>query len=232
MRSRSIMRYLAILFLASLLLASCSSAAQDPTPLPATATNVPSATAVPPTETQVPTPTVSETPVPTKTSTPTETSMPTETPLPTGTPTATPLPPTPDMENAIGIYYIIKETGGPVSCGDSLYAVNTGLPRTGDIANDVATALKRLFAYRYEYNGALYHSIYQSNISVNSVSFKPSTGVISVRLGGTYVRTGDDCDNSRARAQIWQTIRQFSEVKTIDILLNSNLLGDVLANDK
>jgi hypothetical protein len=232
MRSRSIMRYLVILLLASLLLTSCSSAAQEPTPLPATATSVPSATAVPPTETQVPTPTVSETPVPTETSTPTETSEPTETPLPTGTATATPPPPTPDIENAIVIYYIIKGTGGPVSCGDSLYAVNTGLPRTGDIANDVATALKRLFAYRYEYNGALYQSIYQSNISVNSVSFKPSTGVISVRLGGTYVRTGDDCDNSRARAQIWQTIRQFSEVKTVDILLNSNLLGDVLANDK
>jgi hypothetical protein len=141
-------------------------------------------------------------------------------------------PPTPDMADAIVIYYIIKGTGGPVSCGDSLYAVNTGLPRTGDVAADATTALKRLFAYRYEFNGSLYQSLYQSNITVDSVTFKPSIGVISIRLGGTYVRTGDDCDNSRARAQIWQTIRQFSEVKTVDIFLNSNLLGDVLANDK
>lgn len=232
MRSRSIMRYLALLVSTSLILAGCSSSAQEPTPLAPTTTSIPSATAIPPTDTQVPTPTASDTSTPTETATPTQTSEPTETPLPTDTATVTPPPPTPNMENAIVIYYIIKGTGGPVSCGDSLYAVNTGLPRTGEVASDVATALKRLFGYRYEYNGALYQSIYQSNISVDSVSFKPSTGLISIRLGGTYVRTGDDCDNSRARAQIWQTIRQFSEVKTIDILLNSNLLGDVLANDK
>lgn len=219
-------------FSISILLAACASAAQEPTPLPPSATAVPSATAIHPTETEAPAPTATETPLPTVSSTPTNTPEPTETPLPTDTPTATPPPPTPELENAIAIYYIIKDTGGPVSCGDSLYAVNTGIPRTGDVANDVATALKRLLAYRYEYNGALYQSLYQSNMSVSSVSFKPSTGVISVRLAGTYVRTGDDCDNSRARAQIWQTIRQFPEVKTIDILLNNNLLGDVLANDK
>ncbi len=216
----------------SLLLVGCASPAQDPTPIPPTATMVSTATAIPPTETEIPTPTASNTPQPTETTAPTETSTPTETPLPTDTATVTPPPPTPIMDQAIVIYYIIKGTGGPVSCGDSLYAVNSGLPRTDDVAEDVATALKRLFGYRYEYNGALYQSIYQSNLTVNSVSFKPSTGVISIRLGGTYVRTGDDCDNTRARAQIWQTIRQFSNIKTIDILLNNNLLGDVLANDK
>jgi len=220
------------ILLISLFLAACSTPTQEPTPIPPTATTVPTATAIPPTNTEAPPPTSTDTPVPTETPLPSETPLPTDTPLPTETPTITPPPPTPDLANAVAVYYIIKDTGGPVSCGDSLYAVNTGLARTGDVANDVATALKSLFAYRYEYNGSLYQSLYQSNITVNSVTFKPSTGVVSVRLGGTYVRTGDDCDNSRARAQVWQTIRQFSDVKTIDILLNDNLLGDVLANDK
>jgi hypothetical protein len=48
-------------------------------------------------------------------------------------------------------------------------------------------------------------------------------------LTGTYVRTAHICDDGRVRPQIWSPIRQFPEVKSIYILLNGNLLGDVLA---
>ena len=216
--------------LANLLLLALLVGCAGETPPPPTATQpLPSATLPPPTATFTQTPT--DTLVPTSTST--ETPLPTDTltPTPSDTPTATLPPPTPSGEDAIYIYYIQLDTDGPVGCGDSAIKINTGQWRTGDIAQDTATALKRLFASRYQYYGNLYNGIYASNISVDSVTFKSYTGEISIRLSGTYGRTEDRCDNSRSRAQIWSTIRQFSDVKTIDILLNDNLLGDILAND-
>ena len=64
-----------------------------PTPIPPTATPLPTATPVPPTATPLPTATATATPVP-PTATPLPTATPTPTPLPTVTPlpTATPLP--------------------------------------------------------------------------------------------------------------------------------------------
>lgn len=209
------------------LLAGCAAPA---TPLPPTATEIPpSPTQPPPTVTFTPLPT--ETPVPTETPTPTPIPTETSTPTPTETATATLPPPTPSGEDAIYIYYMLLDNGGPVGCGDTAIKINTGLWRTGDVAQDTATALKRLFASHYKDMGNLYNALYASNIKVDTVSFKAFDGIISIRLSGTYGRTDDRCDNSRSRAQVWSTIRQFSDVKTIDILLNGNLLGDILAND-
>ncbi|HWQ83331.1 MAG TPA: hypothetical protein VN363_02125 [Anaerolineales bacterium] len=209
------------------LIAGCSAPAalQPPTATPV----LPTPTQVPPTATFTPLPT--ETPVPS--ATPTETPVPTETQTPTPTETATPTlpPPTPSGEDALYIYYILRESGGPVGCGDTAIKINTGLWRTGDVAQDTAAALKSLFALRYQEYGSLYNGLYASNLKVDSVTFKAFEGIISIRLSGSYGRTEDRCDNSRSRAQIWSTIRQFSDVKTIDILLNGNLLGDILAND-
>lgn len=212
-------------------LAGCSGPAAATIP---TATLLePSPTPVQPSQTPTDIPTATPQPTATPTETPLPSATPTETltPTPTDTATATLPPPTPSGEDAIYIYYIQLDNGGPVGCGDTAIKVNTGQWRTGDVAQDVKTALQRLFASRYQNYGNLYNSLYASNISVDSVTFKASDGVVSIRLSGTYGRTGDRCDNSRSRAQIWSTIRQFSGVKTIDILLNGNLLGDILAND-
>lgn len=209
------------------LLAGCASPATPPPPtatqpMPTTALPTATYTLVP---TETPLPTLTETPIPSATVTETQT------PTPSETPTATLPPPTPSGEDAIYIYYMQLDNGGPVGCGDTAIKINTGVWRTGDISQDTAIALRRLFASRYQEYGSLYNAVYASNISVDSVSFKSFEGKISIRLSGTYGRTEDRCDNSRSRAQIWSTIRQFSEVKTIDILLNGNLLGDILAND-
>lgn len=179
----------------------------SPTPLP------PTATPVPPTSTYTPTVT--------------QTSLPTETPTPSETPTETSPPPTASGEDAIYVYYIQKDTGGPVSCGDSLIKVNTGLYRSGDTEADIKTALSRLFN-KQEYIGNLYNPIFRSNWKIQSINFKGYEGLADISLGGAYVRSGDRCDDSRVRAQIWTTIRQFPGVKTVYILLNGNLLGDIL----
>ena len=129
------------------------------------------------------------------------------------------------------MYYIQLNTGGSVSCGDSLIPANTGVWRSGDIETDVKVALQRLF-FKREWFGSLYNPIFRSNLEVESVEYKPYEKKVSVSLTGTYVRSGDRCDDSRVRAQVWTTIRQFQEVKTVYILLNGNLLGDILATGK
>jgi hypothetical protein len=138
-------------------------------------------------------------------------------------------PPTPSGEDAIYLYYILLDSDGPVACGDSLIPLNTGVARSGDVAVDVTLALGRLF-YQREFFGNLYNPLFRSNMSVKSVEFDEKSGLINVYLDGTYVRSGDRCDDRRVRAQVWTTIRQFKQVKTIYILLRSSLLGDLLGS--
>lgn len=231
MHKLSTVRRLIMGVLIIVLLAGCASSAG--TAVPTATLPEPSPTAAQPSQTPTDIPTETPQPSATPTETPLPSATPTETltPTPTDTPTATLPPPTPSGEDAIYIYYVQLDNGGPVGCGDTAIKINTGQWRTGDVAQDVKTALQRLFSSRYQYYGNLYNGLYASNISVDTVSFKAFDGVVSIRLSGTYGRTDDRCDNSRSRAQIWSTIRQFSGVKTIDILLNGNLLGDILAND-
>lgn len=195
-------------------------------PTVAAPTELPTSTPVPATETPIP-----PTATPTATSTSTATPLPTETPTPTETSTPTSPPPTASGEDAIYVYYILPKSDGPVGCGDSLVKINTGLYRTGDNATDIATALRNLFN-KQQYIGNLYNPVFRSNWRIDSVEFKDYEGLANVNLSGGYVRSVDRCDDSRVRAQIWTTIRQFPGVKTVYILMNGNLLGDILAAGK
>lgn len=221
---------LGLLLMIALLLAACSPAGVQSTQLPASETPAPSQTPAPPTETALPSATATN--IPTEVPTDTATAVPTETAAPSSTPTETVPPPTPSGDDAIYIYYVQKDTGGPVACGDSVIMVNTGLYRTGDVEQDVATALSQLFSYHRDYWGELYNSLWKSNMAVTSVEYTPAQSKVSIQLDGTYVRTGDPCDNSRSRAQIWSTIRQFDGVQEVYILLRGSLLGDILAARK
>lgn len=115
-----------------------------------------------------------------------------------------------------------------MACGDTMVKLNTGAPRTGDIEADIKTGLKRLFS-KQPYYGRLYNPVYLSNITVVSVDFKPGNGTATIELTGTYVRSGDRCDDGRVRAQVWTTIRQIPEVKNIYIYLDGQKFGDILA---
>lgn len=222
----------AMILLLSMLLAACgpadsgqadatlAMAESTASPLPPTQTQVPPS----PTPTQVP-------PTSTATATPTSTATDTPTPLPTETPTPTLPPPTPSGEDAIYVYMVQTGTDGPVACGDSLIKINTGLPRSGDMETDIATALRSLFV-KSPHIAGFYNPAYLSNISISNVDYKAFSEYVSVELSGTYVRSGDKCDDWRVRDQVWTTIRQFPGVKTIYILLNGNLLGDILATGK
>ncbi len=224
-----------------LLLSACAASTPETTPVPA------SPTLVVPTETKVPasaTPTQTATAVPTNTPQPTATqpkpsATATATALPTETATATPTV-TPSQEVAslpsaskgsVSFFLIQEQVGGSI-CGDAAVAVGAGVDRTGSISDDVSNALKQLFSLKSEYVGGLLNPLFRSNLRVNSVNFNSKNGLITVELTGTYKPTGDDCDNSRVKAQIWQTIRQYRDIKATNIYLNGIPFGDRLSNDK
>jgi hypothetical protein len=110
-------------------------------------------------------------------------------------------------------------------------AVSSGVERTSNISSNVKDALDVLFSYKSEYVGGLLNPLYRSNIRVESVDFNSKNGLITVNLQGTYKPTGDKCDNTRVKAQIWQTVRQFSAVKATNIYLNGIPFGDRVSND-
>lgn len=174
-----------------------------------------------------------DTPTATFTVTPTETSTPTitQTSTPTETPTETLPPPTPSGDDAIYIYEIFNRSDDPKECDYIAVPINTGIWRTGDVASDVKSALRSLFVKR-KYYGNLQNPTYLSNFHVNSVDFKPFTGHLSVYLSGTYVRSGDRCDDGKVRAQVWSTVKQFPGIKTVIIYMNDKLLGDFLATGR
>ncbi len=129
------------------------------------------------------------------------------------------------------MYLIQVGTGGSI-CGDSAIPVSSGANSTGSVASDVSSALQRLFAIKSEYVGGLLNALFRSNLRVNSVKFNPKNGLITVDLTGTYKPTGDPCDNTRVKAQVWSTVRQFKQVKATNIYLNGIPFGDRVSNDK
>lgn len=176
-----------------------------------------------------PAPTITETPEPsaTLTNTPSATLQPTFTATSTATATARR---SGIQEGHLRLFFIQLKTGGPVACGDSLVAVDSGIERIGDTGLDIRAVLRSLFSYRTKYAFGLYNPVYLSTFSVLNVETNTG-GAPNIYLGGTYVPSGEKCDNLRVRAQIWTTIRQFG-FNSLNIYLNGRPLGDWLANDK
>jgi hypothetical protein len=214
-----------LVILVALFLAGCSSMQPGIEARSGTLTGQTTPSAAPTNMPLTPTHTLSP---PTATATASPTPVPTETPTPTATATPTEPPPTPSGDEAVYIYLVQTNTGGPIACGSSLIKVNTGLPRTGDTATNIAAALRRLLV-KSKYMVGLYNPVYLSNMSVVSVTYNPDSGLATVDLTGSYVRSGDSCDDGRVHDQIWTTIRQFPGVRGVLVRLNGNLLGDILS---
>ena len=230
-------RRLALLFLVfALLLSACSAQTPQPTPTPTETSVPPTATVPPPTQTPEPTatlePTATETLPPTLT--PTLEPSPTQTPTETATPLPTlsvSFPSVPFAKDPIYAYYITTPTGAADGC-QLPFGMSIGVSRSGDISKDVKLALQSLFAVKTEYYGSFYNPLFRSNIKVQSVKFDRSTGLITVELSGTYKPTGDPCDNTGVKSQVWGTIRQFNAIKMTNIYLNDIPFGDRVSNDK
>ena len=155
-------------------------------------------------------------------------------PKPTPTPkkTKSPLPP-PGSEKSkqkVQIFLIALKTGGKVGCGDSVVPMNTGIPRTKSNTEDIKAALKYLFQMKNKFVGTLYNPVSYSTIRVQDVEYTGNDHLI-IWLSGKYRPSGDDCDNTRVKAQIWSTAKQFG-VKSIDFYINGpHPFGDFVSND-
>ncbi|MGW8142811.1 MAG: hypothetical protein ACWGN2_00360 [Anaerolineales bacterium] len=218
-------------FVFLLILTACStnvevqptSTAEPPTSTPIPATDTP----LPPTSTATAIPTDTPTASPTVTQTPTSTPTPTVEPTATPTATNTTVPQSGIPSNVIVKYLVIEGTGDSSGCG-SLVPVSAGIVRTGDVNEDVKLAINSLFSTGSKYAGNLYNPLYQSKLRVNDVSFKKNSGNVTIRLTGSFTKPKEDCDKLLYRAQVWDTARQFPEVKLATIWLNKYLLGDLL----
>ncbi len=108
------------------------------------------------------------------------------------------------------------KTGEQIGCGDSLVAVNKTITAT---SKPLEAAMKELLAIKTRDYGesGLISSLYQSNLTVQSVAIK--NGAATIKLAGTVMSSGT-CDDPRIVAQLQQTALQFSSVKTADIFIN------------
>ncbi|MEK6256679.1 MAG: GerMN domain-containing protein [Chloroflexota bacterium] len=127
------------------------------------------------------------------------------------------------------LYFLIaEETGGTVACGDSLVAINTGILRTGDAAEDAKIALRALLSIGSQYSSGYRHSGYQSNLQVVSAEYNAGTQVVTVNLSGTVIKPEDNCDKERFRVQIFATAQQFDNVAKAYVWVGSKPIGDFL----
>lgn len=241
------MRYKLFWFLISLLLlsiglTSCAPAASPVPELPtetSPATKPPIDTLPPPTTTPTATP---EPPTPTVIPTATQTLAPsaTATASPTATFTSTAtrqpgavIPGAYGAKTGVVVYMIAQKTGGKVGCGDSAVPVPVAVPRTKDTADDIEAALDMLFSLKSKYYGNLYNPVSHSTLRVQDVELDELSGSLTVWLSGKYRPTGDDCDNTRVKAQIWSTAKQFGGISSTAFYINGpHPFGDFVSNDK
>jgi len=237
------MNALAGLLLAGVIfLAACGPAPEAGPNL--TATSLPSEmppTNLPPTETATFQPSPTATALPSLTPTETLTPLPTATQTPTPTETATSTPtraansglPTGGSKGGVVVYLILLKTGGKVGCGDSAVPAPAGVARTKDTAADIEAALDVLFSMKSKYYGNLYNPTSYSTLRVQEVEFDEGSGALVMHLSGKYKPSGDDCDHSRVRAQIWATAKQFGGVTSTSFYINGpHPFGDFVSDDR
>jgi len=134
------------------------------------------------------------------------------------------------MVDQVQIFLIALEDNGIsgelIGCGDSVVAVDWPIEPTDA---PIEAALSELLAIHDQFYGesGLYNALYQSDLSVESVSVDGS-GVASVYLSGTMM-LGGVCDNPRFEAQLEQTVRQFSWVQDVAIFVNGTPLDTLLS---
>lgn len=140
------------------------------------------------------------------------------------TPKPQPTPPPAANTTRVNIYMIGIGTGN-VGCNDQVVAVVRDVPKT---AAPLTAALNLLLSQKSQYYGqsGLYNALYQSNLSIASISRVGAAWTI--RLTGT-LKLGGVCDDPRVKAQLEQTALQFSTVKSVQYFVNGKPLDAVLS---
>lgn len=116
--------------------------------------------------------------------------------------------------------------GEKIGCGDSVIAVEREIKPTQAV---IKASMEELLSLKKETYGesGLVNTLYQSNLKFLSAVIDDK-GIATVKLSGDLV-LGGVCDNPRIKAQLEQTVKQFSTVKSVEILINNKKLNDLLS---
>ncbi len=120
------------------------------------------------------------------------------------------------------------QSGQAIGCGDSLVPVTVNVGNQATTEAMIKSSLTKLFAIHDQYYGGsgLYDSLYQSNLTVDSVDLSGSKAI--VHLSGSF-SLGGTCDNPRAINQIESTITQFQNVDSAEVFYQGQLLENFLS---
>jgi len=126
----------------------------------------------------------------------------------------------------VNIYLIALNDNGAggtlVGCGDSAIPVEVQITPTQDLVAAVKSALQALLSAgdRYAGGAGLYNALKNSSLKVVDVIIQNANATI--KLSGA-LQSGGQCDDPRIKAQLEQTVRQFSQVTQVSIYLNDQL---------
>lgn len=112
---------------------------------------------------------------------------------------------------------------GGIGCGDRLVPVTRTLPRTPSV---ISSAVQQLITLEQERVDGHYNVFHQSDLALESAQITGGTAVIKL-IGD--LRLGGACDEPRVSAQIEATVRQFTSVSTVEIMLNGQPLNEALS---
>lgn len=122
---------------------------------------------------------------------------------------------------SVRIYLVAIEDNGRsgrrIGCGDSLVAVTRSIGPTTAPLTAALTALVSDHRRFYGQSG-LYNALYQSRLKVQNA--RVVNGKATIHLTGK-MQLGGVCDSPRVKAQLEQTARQFSTVRTTAIYINN-----------
>jgi LysM repeat protein len=145
--------------------------------------------------------------------------------IPAGGTQPQPTPPPPGGSTSTKIY-LISLNDGTIGCGDGAVPVTVQIEPTRAVLHATIQALLSQKSQYYGESG-LYNALYQSSLSINSVNIVD--GEARIALEGQVV-LGGTCDAPRVQAQLEQTARQFSTVKSVAITVNGQPLAEVLSS--
>ena len=121
------------------------------------------------------------------------------------------------------------DTGGTVGCGDSLIPIYTGVPSSGDLEKDIHIALHALLKLKVKDFGGYYNPLHNAHLNTSGVTFHKDSGNVVVNLSGSIPKPKDECEYHRVRGVLWETVRQYRDVKGVTFWIGDKLIGDLIA---
>lgn len=117
------------------------------------------------------------------------------------------------------------KSGKKLGTGDSIIAVDVLIEPT---MAPLTAAINKLLSIKEQYYGqsGLYNPLYNSNLKLDKATIKD--GEADIRLSGN-LSLGGEMDDPRVKAQLEETVLQFSTVTKASVYINNKKLDDALS---